>query len=104
MANSFKGDVAYIDTVSSNVDVASSMFGTSTAPVIVKEINFVKPTQNDEIIVKDNSGNVIAQLKANATNQDLKENFGGCPIRCQGIKLLSADQTKNSGVVLISFA
>lgn len=103
MANSFKGNVAYIDTVSSDVNVGTSMFGLTDSPIVVKEIRFTQPTINDLIVVKDNSGNVIAQLKAQSTNQDLKETFGGCPLRCQGLKILSADQTKTSGAVLISF-
>ena len=98
MANVFDGNPIYIDDVSSNVDVADSAFGNSNAPMFVRAIHFDAPTAADIVIVKNARGEVVAELKALTTDQDL---LFDVPFHSQGLQLLTADQTVTTGQILI---
>lgn len=104
MANSYKGNVAVIDTVSADIDIANLMFGMSDAGVKIKGIHFYDPTAADAVVLRDKAGNVVVEMLCLTTNDDLDMTFDGEALRCQGLKLLAADNTVTTGHILIYFA
>lgn len=104
MANSYAGNVAYIDTVSSDLDIASLMYGLSDAPVKIKGVYFYDPTAADAIVLKDKVGNIVVELLCLTTNADVSISFNDEALRCQGLQLVAADNTVTTGNILIYFA
>jgi len=104
MANSFAGNVAVIDDVSADLDIANLMFGLSEAGVKIKGVYFYDPTAADAVVLKDNAGNIVVELLCLTTNSDVQITFSDESLRCQGLKLVAADNTVTTGHILIYFA
>jgi len=100
----YNGNVALIDNVGFDIDIAEQMFGLSNAPVTIKSVRFYSPTAADAIVLKDRSGNVVVELLCTTTNKDVGIEFDSDVLRCQGLKLVAADNTLTTGKVLITFA
>ena len=88
MANSYKGNAAIIDTVSSTIDIANLMFGTTDAEVKISAVYFYNPTTSDKVVLKDKSGNIVIELSGKTTGQDVSVEFG-VPFKCFGLELVS---------------
>lgn len=101
MANVFDSNPITLDSFVSDIDVGNSAFGLPNAPFFIKAIQFHDPTANDIIVLKNKRGEVVAQLEAFATNQDITRDFIGDPLMTQGLVMLTADQTVTTGTVLI---
>jgi len=100
----YYGNVALIDNVGYDIDIAEQMFGLSNAPITIKSVRFYDPTAVDAIVLKDKSGNVVVELLCTTTNKDVGIDFDSDVLRCQGLKLVAADNTLTTGKVLITFA
>ncbi len=86
MANSYKGNAAIIDTVSSTIDIANLMFGTTDAEVKINSVYFYNPTAADKFVLKDKSGNIVIEISGKTTGQDAGVEFG-VPFKCFGLNL-----------------
>lgn len=102
--NSYRGNVAIIDTVGFDVDIALQMFGLSDAPIIIKDVKFSTPTAADKAVLKDKNGNIVVELLCTTTNKDVSVSFSEEALRCQGLQMLAADNTQTTGKLLITFA
>lgn len=100
----YSGNVARIDTVGFDIDIAEQMFGLSDAPIQIKRINFYDPTAGDKAVLRDKAGNIVAELLCLTTNDDVELKFEDETLRCQGLKLLAADNTQTTGHLIITFA
>ena len=104
MANNYKTNPIFIDTVSADIDIANLAFGLTDAPIKIKKIHFYDPTAADAIVLKDRVGNIIVELLCLTTNSDVVADYGDEAFRCQGLKLVATENTKTTGNVLIYLA
>lgn len=103
MANDLTPNPIYIDDVSSNVAIATGHTGISDGTVFLRKVLVYNPTNADKIVLKNASGDVVAQVNCPTLAQDETLDFV-VPFRCQGLQLLAADNTLTTGNVLIYLA
>ena len=99
MANTYKNNPIILDTFNATVDIANLAFGKSDVPVFIQKAVFSNPTAADIVILKDRKANVVVELEAVDAGQ-VTQDFDP-PLHCDGLQLVTGDQTVTSGKVYI---
>jgi hypothetical protein len=100
MANNYSKNPLFLDTVTSDLDIANLAFGSTSIPVSINKVRLYNATLGDKVILKDKDGSVIMELKCDATGKDVETTFTQ-DYSCAGLKLVAADNTLTTGNILI---
>lgn len=101
MANQYN-PVIVLDTTNADLDLAALALGASKAFVKISKVVMVNPTAADKLVLKDSNSDIVFESYAVTTGQDEVRDF--CPpLLCSGLKMLTADVTRSTGVFMVYF-
>ena len=104
MGNVYTRNPIVVDSFGSDLDIANLAFGSSSVGVFISGFRFYNPTLGDKIVIKDAAGNIVSELKADATGKDVESVGPQHRVHVNsGLKLLAADQTVTTGNLLIYY-